>query len=150
LFIYAEDHSYSINWEAEKQYWYDIIYDISKDRNNQAKQVLMVDFTGRAETFVVPALATAQQVADLWKRLLEVPEDIGVQVTSGNDGVYFWGYIASKEAAPFAFVAPNVRSDVKIFRGTAPFEADQIGRLLEIKFRPCPNAILSHEEGKDR
>jgi hypothetical protein len=31
----AEDHSYTITWEADKQYWYDIVYDISNDRNNR-------------------------------------------------------------------------------------------------------------------
>jgi hypothetical protein len=37
----SEDHSYDINWEEGKQYWYDIAYDEVKDRSGQAKYCLM-------------------------------------------------------------------------------------------------------------
>jgi hypothetical protein len=129
----AEDFSYSITWEADKQYWFDIVYDISKDRRDLAKQVLMVDFSGRTDTFVIPRTATAQQVADLWKHFLEVPADIGMNVTTGNGEEFYWGYVTTKGVTPFTFQAPNMHSDVNIFIGTPQFESDQIGRLLDLK-----------------
>jgi hypothetical protein len=145
----AEDHSYSIDWEAEKQYWFDIIYDISKDRNGRAKEVLMVDFSGRTDPFVVPQAATAQQVADLWIRLLDVLDDIGLQVTSGNGHEHFGGYVTTKATVPFVFRTSNMRSDPSIFTGSLTFEADQIGRLFDIKVPPFPKCQIAphHRDG---
>jgi hypothetical protein len=145
----AEDHSYSIDWEAEKQYWFDIICDISKDRNGRAKQVLMVDFSGRTDTFVVPQTATVQQVTYLWRRLVEVPDDIGLQVTTGSNSEYFWGYLTTKATISVAFCTPNIRSDVCIFTGQPSFEADQIGILLDVKVPPIPKCQVTprHRDG---
>jgi hypothetical protein len=60
------DMSYDFTWEADKQYWYDIIYDPSKDLANLAHQVTMVDPWGRVNYFVVPRDALVQDVALLW------------------------------------------------------------------------------------
>jgi hypothetical protein len=87
----AEDSSYDIAWEAEKQYWYDIVYDPAKDRENHARKVWMIDPTGNADTFVVPNTATAQNVADLWRRVIEAPDGLGISVSTGNGEVFHWG-----------------------------------------------------------
>jgi hypothetical protein len=55
----ADDFSYNIVWEADKQYWYDIVYDPSKDRSGLARQIIMVDPIGKSGTFVIPQNATA-------------------------------------------------------------------------------------------
>jgi hypothetical protein len=68
-----EDHSYTITWEENKQYWYGIIYDPSKDRESKSKEIAMVDPADRTDTLVVPINADVFQVRDLWKRLLEIP-----------------------------------------------------------------------------
>jgi hypothetical protein len=80
-----DDGSYSITWEAGKQYWFDIVYDEGKDPRGEARQIRMVDYGGRVETFVVPVAAAAQQVAELWREVLEVTAGIGVEVRTGND-----------------------------------------------------------------
>jgi hypothetical protein len=60
-----EDHSYSIAWEEGKQYWYDIIYEEAKDRRSQARQVRMIDFNGRVDSFAVPSTASIQEIASV-------------------------------------------------------------------------------------
>jgi hypothetical protein len=39
-----EDMSYTITWEAGKQYWFDIVCDAARDRKDLAKEVKMADF----------------------------------------------------------------------------------------------------------
>jgi hypothetical protein len=139
----AEDHSYTITWEAGKQYWFDIVYDVAKDRHDRSKQILMVDFSGRVDTFVVPRTATAQQVADLWKSSLEVPADIGLEVRTGNGEEFYWGYRTAKDVVPYTFRAPNFHGDANVFTGSPHFEADQIGRLLDFKVPPFAKCLLN-------
>jgi hypothetical protein len=139
----AEDHSYPITWEAGKQYWFDIVYDVSKDRHDRSKQILMVDPNRRVDTFVVPRTATAQHVADQWKRFLEVPNEIGMDVKTGNGEEFYWGYLTAKEVTTYTFRAANFHGDVRIFEGTPRFEAEQIGRLLGFKMPPFEKCRLT-------
>jgi hypothetical protein len=37
------DVAYDLTWEADRQYWYDIVYDPSKDPAGLARQITMVD-----------------------------------------------------------------------------------------------------------
>jgi hypothetical protein len=138
----AEDFSYDIVWEAEKQYWYDIVYDPSKDMRSQARQVLMIDPTGKSDTFVIPHNANAQQVADLWRRVIDAPDDIGISVSTGNGETFHWSYVTTKETISYTFSTPSMRCDVSIYAGKTQFEADQISRLLEIKVPPL---VKSHK-----
>jgi hypothetical protein len=138
-----EDHSYTIDWEADKQYWFDIVYDEAKDRRDQSKLVRMVDLYGRLDTFVVPQTATTHQVADLWKRFMEVPADIGMDVKTGNGEEFYWGYLTAKDPVPHTFRAANFHGDVNIFQGSPQFEADQISRLLDIKMSPFKRCQLT-------
>jgi hypothetical protein len=79
-----EDHSYNVNWEEGKQYWYDIVYDEAKDRSGHSKLVRMVDAFGRVDTFVVRNVATTQEIAIQWKTLMEIPEGIQIGVRQGT------------------------------------------------------------------
>jgi hypothetical protein len=83
----AEDFSYDITWEAEKQYWYDIIYDPSRDSAGLARQITMVDPMGRVNSFVIPHDAIPQDIADLWKRVIDAPPDsqIDIMPNSSSD-----------------------------------------------------------------
>jgi hypothetical protein len=132
----AEDFSYDIAWEPEKQYWYDIVYDPSKDMGGLARKVLMVDPTGKSDTFVIPHNATAQQVADLWRRVIDAPDGLGISVATGNGEVFHWGYITTAETIPYMVCTPSMRCDVSIYAGKTQFEADQISRLLDVKVPP--------------
>jgi hypothetical protein len=139
----AEDHSYTINWEAAKQYLFDIVYDISKDRHSRSKQIRMVDFSGLVDTFVVPRTPMAQQVEDLWRQYLEVPDDIGMDVKTGNGEEFYWGYLTAKDLVTYTFRAANFHGDVRVFEGPPHFEADQISRILDVKMPPFAKCHLT-------
>jgi hypothetical protein len=68
-----DDGSYSITWEEGKQYWYDIVYDESKDRRGHAKDVRMIDPMDRVDTLVVPTNANIHEVLEIWARVLDIP-----------------------------------------------------------------------------
>jgi hypothetical protein len=131
-----EDHSYSITWEADKQYWFDIVYDIAKDMDSKSRQVYMVDSEGGTDTLVIPRDANFTQVRDLWKRLLEVPYDAEIQMRSPNGEEFYWCLESSKDVKAYTFRAVDLHGDVRIFEGFSGFEADQISRILGIKMPP--------------
>jgi hypothetical protein len=79
-----DDGSYSITWAPNKQYWFDITYDEGKDRRGQAKEVRMVDAYGRVDTFVVPTAANMREIVEIWRRVLEIPDEIQIEARSGN------------------------------------------------------------------
>jgi hypothetical protein len=142
-----DDFSYDITWEDEKQYWYDIIYDPAKDRNDRARQVLMVDSAGHADTFVIPQNADAQRVATLWRRVIDAPDDVEVSVNTGNGEIFHWGLVATKEACSDSICTPLKRRDVSIYPGKTQFEAEQINCLLELKLPPL---VRSHKTIRSR
>jgi hypothetical protein len=85
-----DDQSYSIVWEKDKQYWYHIVYDPSKDREGLSKEIIMVDEFDRTDTLVVPANANAYQVRDLWSQMLELPRDVTMEVAPANGREFYW------------------------------------------------------------
>jgi hypothetical protein len=131
-----DDGSYSITWEENKQYWYDIIYDEARDRRGAAKEIRMVDYSGRVDTLVVPNAANAAEIMEIWRRVLEVPDGIDTEVRSGNGIEYFWGYRTAAETFPTTLRSHNMHADIQIFPGANTFKADQICRLLDIKVPP--------------
>jgi hypothetical protein len=96
----------------------------------------MVDVSNRADTFVVPQAANVHQVQDLWKRFLEVPDDIEVHMQTANGSEFYWSLETAKDLTTYTFQATNFPGDVRVFEGTPHFEADQIGRLLDFKIPP--------------
>jgi hypothetical protein len=131
-----EDHSYTIDWVADKQYWYEIIHDPSKDRDGRSRQILMVDGTGKTDTFVVPRTANVTQIRDLWARIIEVPHDVEMHLLAGNEEDHHWSLESMKEPAACTSRAVGFHGDIRIFSGSPHFEADQIGRLLDFKVPP--------------
>jgi hypothetical protein len=109
--------------------------------------IRMVDFNGRVDSFVIPRTANIQQVADLWKEHLGVPADIRMQVDTGNGEDFFWGYITTNATIPYTIRAPNFLGDMRVFPGSAAFEADQITRLLDYKIPPCAKGHASPLKG---
>jgi hypothetical protein len=98
-----EDHSYTIEWKADKQYRYDIIYDHSKDLDTRSKEIVMVDSSDRTDTFVVPVNANVHQVRDLWKGYLEIPHDIEMHVRTANEHEFYWNLETAKDVVTFTF-----------------------------------------------
>jgi hypothetical protein len=138
----AIDHSYDINWEDEKQYWFDIIHDPGRDPSGRAKEVTMVDATGKVETLVVPVTATAQQVADMWRRILEFPDDVGLQMIAADETPFYLTYESKKSTETYSFHAQNMLGNAEIFKGTVTFEADQLSRMLDAKIPPFAHCTI--------
>jgi hypothetical protein len=49
----SEDHSYTITLEERKQYWFDIVYEDGKDARGRARQIRMINPTGRVDSPVI-------------------------------------------------------------------------------------------------
>jgi hypothetical protein len=88
----SEDHSYSVTWEEGKQYWYDIAYDYTRDRNSHAKVIKMMDSFGRVDRMVIRKNASESQITSQWKALLEIPSSINLGIRTRNNSDYFWSY----------------------------------------------------------
>jgi hypothetical protein len=131
-------HSYSFDWEEEKQYWFDIVHDSANDPHDLCRQVRMVDFAGRVESFVIPGQAQAQDIGNLWRKMMDCPDNAILQVNHHNDQEYYWG-LSDASAAPlvnFTLRSHSGQMNVRIFDGSEPFKADQMSRLLGIKAPP--------------
>jgi hypothetical protein len=113
----------------------------------RSKPILMVDHSGRADTFIVPQTASVRQIRDLWKRFLEVPDDIELVVQTPNDAEFCWGYETAKEMVTYTFRATNFHGDMRVFGGSPHFEADQMCKLLDFKMRPLAKFHLTPRRG---
>jgi hypothetical protein len=131
-----EDHSYTIAWEADKQYWYDIIYDPSRDRDSRSKEVVLVDASDRSDTFVVPVNANVHQVRDLWQRFLEVPYDIQMYMQTSNDHEFYWSLDTVRDLAAYTFKASNFHGSARVYEGSPNFVTEQLSRNLSLKLPP--------------
>jgi hypothetical protein len=143
----SEDHSYTINWEDRKQYWCDIVYDISRDQRGQAKLIKMIDGFGRVGTLVIRNNASLLQVTNHWKTLLEIPASIAISVRTRDNTNYFWTYHSNPEAIPCIFRTTSAHGNANIFDGPDQFKAEQIGRILDIKMPPIVQCQISRADG---
>jgi hypothetical protein len=141
-----DDGSYSIVWEANKQYWFDIVYDISKDRHGRSKEIRMVDPFDRVDSLVIPVTARIQEIADIWRRVIDIPLDIQIELRSGNNLDYFWNFRTNAELIPCTLRAQNMHADTHIFPGEDSFKADQISRILDVKVPPIPMCQTAQRE----
>jgi hypothetical protein len=132
----AEDFSYTFDWQADHQYWFDVVYDPAKDRASQAKAVWMLDPNNRAESFVVPISADINEVRDLWKRVMEVPAEVQVHMQTSNGHLFSWSLESAIDLTPYTLKAANFHGNACVYAGTNHFVADQLGRKLDLKIPP--------------
>jgi hypothetical protein len=59
-----EDHSYSVSWEEVGRYWFDVVYDPTRDQRSQSREIVLVDESDRTNTFVVSNDWDIQQIHD--------------------------------------------------------------------------------------
>jgi hypothetical protein len=137
------DFAYDITWEADKQYWYDIVYDPSKDPAGLARQVIMVDPMGRVNFFVIPHDAIPRDIAELWRWVIDAPQDSQIEVVPRSAEVFMWSYGIRPSSVSYAIETASMRYTVDVFPGTTQYEADQISRLLDIKMPPLTLARKS-------
>jgi hypothetical protein len=112
----AEDLSYDITWEEGKQYWYDIVYDHSRDTKGKSKQITMIDQAGHAEPFVVPVNASAQKIVDLCGNVIDAPPNVNIFISSGHELIFHWGYSSAEKNS----LILNRDSDDEMGRGNLP------------------------------
>jgi hypothetical protein len=137
------DFAYDLIWEADKQYWYDIVYDPSKDPAGLARQVIMVDPMGRVNYFVIPHNAIPQDIAELWRRVIDAPSDSQIEAVPRSAEVFMWSYGPRPSNISYVIEMTSMRYNVDVFPGTTQYEADQISRLLDIKMPPLIQARKS-------
>jgi hypothetical protein len=142
-----EDHSYTINWEAEGRYWYDVIYDPSRDPKSLSKEIVLVDASNRTDTFVVPADSNIHQVRDRWAAFIEVPQDVRMSMSSSNGHEFFWGLESDKDPISFTFRAVNMHGNACVFDGSHTFVAEQLSRCLGVKTPPFETCQLEPRRG---
>jgi hypothetical protein len=131
-----EDHSYTLAWEADKQYWFDVIYDPSRDRDSRSREVISVDESNRTDTFVVPRDANVFQVRDRWSSFLEVSHDVRMQMLTANEHEFHWSLESARDLIAFTLKASNIHGNANILEGSPTFVADQLSRKLGVKTPP--------------
>jgi hypothetical protein len=142
-----EDHSYSVNWVAGAQYWFDVIYDHSRDRNSRSKEIVLVDESNRTDTFVVPVDANIYQVRDRWAAHIEAPHGTQVLMLTTNDHEYHWSLEPTGTPIAFTFRANNMHGNASVFDGSHTFVAEQLSRNLGIKAPPFSKCQLEPRPG---
>jgi hypothetical protein len=142
-----EDHSYSVTWEADMQYWFDVIYDPSRDRDSRSKEVIMVDAFDRSNTFVVPVNANVYQVRDRWSSFLEIPHDIQMHMLTAIEHEFYWSLETARDVVAFSFKASNFHGNASIFEGSPSFVTEQLSRNLGLKFPPLSLCQQSPRRG---
>jgi hypothetical protein len=142
-----DDHAYSFDWEEDKQYWFDIVHDLAKDRNGMfRREIRMVDPFGRVDRMVIPMNTDIRTIGNLWRNLLNALSELEVQCAMHNELECHWGYREGSAVPLIArtLVSDNNRGNANIYDGSDAFKADQIGRILGVKVPPfakCHNDV---------
>jgi hypothetical protein len=113
--------SYDITWEEGKQYWYDIVYEISRDPKGKSKPITMIDYAGHADSFVVPVNASPQKVIDLWRSMIDAPPNVAIFISSSHDAIYHWGNSSAEEAVSYQLETSTKRWNVAVYPGSVRF-----------------------------
>lgn len=53
-----DDHAYSFDWVEGQQYWFELVHDQEKDRQDRCREIRMVDGFGKDDSMVIPGAAT--------------------------------------------------------------------------------------------
>jgi hypothetical protein len=69
----------------------------------------MLDPSGHSDNFVVPNNATAQQVVDLWRRVIDAPDNVGIVANSGDGEIFHWGYATAEQTISYSISTPLKR-----------------------------------------
>jgi hypothetical protein len=115
-----DDHSYSFGWEDGKQYWFEVVHDSSKDPHGLCRQIRMANPAGRVESFVVPGQTDVEEVRNLWKKMIDCPDDVTLQMNHHNGLEFYWGLSNASCSIGELYISlsiqPNERPDFQWFR----------------------------------
>lgn len=92
-----DDHTDSFDWQESVQYWFDIIRDPIKGPRGGCQEIRLIDASGRVDMFTAPASTTEDDVAKLWKKILDFPEDLQMEMIRRNDTDFHCGAIDRPE-----------------------------------------------------
>jgi hypothetical protein len=139
-----EDHSYTIDWEAEARYWFDVIYDPSRDLMSRSKEIILVDESNRTDTFVVPVGLDIHSIRDRWAYFIEAPHDTQVHMLTSNEHEYHWSLESAKAPIAFTFRSADTHGNACVFDGSPTFVAEQLRGIWELKFLHFRAANWNH------
>jgi hypothetical protein len=142
-----EDHSHTVTWEAEARYWFDVIYDPSRDPGSRAKEIVLVDESNRTDTFVIPEGLDVHSIRDLWASFIEAPHDVQVHMMTSNSHEYYSSLESAKATIAFTFRSANTHGNACVFDGSHTFVAEQLSRNLGIKVPPFATCQLEPRLG---
>jgi hypothetical protein len=140
-----DDHAFSFDWVEGKQYWFEIVHDLSKDQRGMfSHEIRMIDAMDRADRMVIPLNAEIRDIAILWRRILDIPGSLELQCARHNEMESHWGFREgdSTPLVTYTIASDNNRGNATIYEGSETFKADQIGRLLVIKVPPFAQARI--------
>jgi hypothetical protein len=120
----VEDRAYSCDWVEGKQYWFDIVHDHAKDKQNFCREIRMVNYSGKADSLVVPGVSTTQDIAAIWKRIIDFPANVTLECASDNSIEYYWGLReCGAQSIACTVRSQNNHGDAMIFDGSDIFKA---------------------------
>jgi hypothetical protein len=70
-----------------------------------------VDDFSCVDSLAVPTAANAAnaaEIADIWKRVMAIPEDFPIEAMTGNDVDVFWGYRSTMPQIPCIFPGTEI------------------------------------------
>jgi hypothetical protein len=78
---------------------------------------------------VIHLNAEVRDIVTLWRRILEVPDSLELQVARHNELECHWGYWegSATPLVTYMVASDNNRGNATIYEGTDTFKADQIG-----------------------
>jgi hypothetical protein len=133
-----DDFAYSFDWKEGRQYWFEIVHDLSRDRFNLTRQVRMADANGHVETFVIPGRSQIEDVRNLWSKIIDCPPNVELKMWSVDMEDFHWGIGELSSAPLIACVlrSASTHANARIYNGSDTFRADQLSRLLDVKTPP--------------
>jgi hypothetical protein len=141
------DHSYTFDWVEGRQYWFDIVHHASRDPHDLCRKIRMIDPEGRLESMVIPGQAQTLEVVNLWRRMIDCPDNVTLQINFHNGQECHWAFAGSSAASHInCTLCSNIdRRRALILDGSDAFKADQLSRLLGIKMPPFVSCAISTE-----
>jgi hypothetical protein len=86
-----DDHAYSFDWVEGNQYWFEVVHDHARDKQDLCREIRIVDGCGKVDSLVVPGAATIEDIGEMWKKLIDFPAELRLLMNRHNDREYYWG-----------------------------------------------------------
>jgi hypothetical protein len=98
----------------------------------------MVDQFDRVDRIVIPLNAEIRDITNLWRKILDVPDELILDCARHNDLECHWGFREGRTVGRIncTLISNSNRGNANIYDGSDACRADQIGRRLDVKVPP--------------